>query len=249
MKAVLANLSEQDKFRLNIYHEYDDLANLRKLQHLYGKVVQQQNVRILDRISGGRVLDVGAGYGTLAKLLQDSGLAVVALDPNVQARELARQWYDIKILPGDIHFAPFADASFDTAILREVVEHLDFERTVTELHRIITREVIIFQSNLTWEVRGIRWLIGHHEFNAHSLAYYARLLREAGFRLDSIEFSDVFALPLSGGVLTRQWCPHQDWLEERVLGLDKAATRLCRRFHLAPFFCWRYLLYATRSPP
>ena len=241
----MAHLTEEEKYHLEIYHDYDDQANNRKLNNFYGKVIAWQDDFIIKRIIGRSVLDVGAGYGLLTKALQARGVVVTGIEPNARARKFAHEWYGVDLLPVDIHATTFADGQFETAVLREVVDHLDIESTLRELKRIVSKEVLIFQTNLTWITRTARWLISHHEYNAQPVTYYVAQLRRAGFTIRRIDYHDLFAFPLSGGLLTKQWFPSNPSLQEFVIRWDDRLARLLETLRLARFLCWRYLIHAT----
>ncbi len=241
----MAHLTEEERYHLEIYHDYDDQANKRKLKDFYGKVVAWQDDFIIQRILGRSVLDVGAGYGLLTNTLRARGFSVTGIDPNPRARQYAKEWYGLELLPIDVHATPFADGQFDTAILREAVDHLDMESALRELKRIVSKEVLIFQTNLTGVARTARRLINHHEYNAQPLAYYVAQLRRAGFTIRRIEYHDLFAFPLSGGLLTKQRFPSNPSLQAFVMRWDDRLARLVETMRLARFLCWRYLIHAT----
>lgn len=241
------NLTDEERYRLGIYHAYDDEANGDKLEDFYGKVAAWENAFIMKSITGRTVLDVGAGYGLLTRSLKEAGFYVIGIDPCRNAREFARKWYGVDLLPADIHHAPFSEKSFDTAIIREAVEHLDFERTLDELKRIISKEIIIFQTNLSWIVQAARWFIRHHEYNAQPLEYYVRHLKDAGFTIKSIQYHDTLALPLSGGLLTKQWYPSNEKLQDLTIRFDDCLNELFKTAKVSRFFCWRHLVHAIRG--
>lgn len=241
-----SSVFRDEKFELGIYHDYNDVANEIKLKHLYGKLAMLQDALIIKNITGCTVLDVGAGYGFLAKRLKETGFTVVTIDPNPRARKIAKKWYNIDIIPAEIHSAPFKDGSFDTAVLREVVEHINFDKTVVELHRIVRKEIVIFQTNLTLFVQIVRWLIRHKEFKPGLLTYYINTLEKFGFRVQSIKFCDILALPLSGGLLTRQWCPTSNWIENIVIDVDNILCKFFKILGLSRYVCWRFCLRAIR---
>ncbi|MEK7214034.1 MAG: class I SAM-dependent methyltransferase, partial [Chloroflexota bacterium] len=79
--------------------------------------------------TGAAVLDVGAGDGNL--LAQLSATLRVALDPS---------WFQhpgVRVVQGDGRFAPFPDASFDTVLALDVLEHVEDDAAlVRELLRV-----------------------------------------------------------------------------------------------------------------
>ena len=74
---------------------------------------------------GHAVLNVGAGQGTFTQLLEERGFEVTSVDPLPAAVELLRARARGPVLTGTAEALPFEDASFDAAVLGEVLEHLD----------------------------------------------------------------------------------------------------------------------------
>src|SRR5581483_5679106 len=95
-----------------------------------------------------RILDVGAGTGTLALLMKASRpeTQVVALDGDPEILEIARQksaaaGVDIEFREGMSFALPFADGSFDRVVSSLVFHHLSRDakrRTLAEIRRVLT---------------------------------------------------------------------------------------------------------------
>jgi SAM-dependent methyltransferase len=77
---------------------------------------------------GRTVLDGGAGQGTLSRKLADLGFAVTSTDSSEPAIEVLRRRTKGTVLRADLTSLPFDDASFDGAVLGEVLEHIDDDR-------------------------------------------------------------------------------------------------------------------------
>jgi SAM-dependent methyltransferase len=87
---------------------------------------------------GPRVLDGGAGQGTMSSRLERLGFEVTSTDVSVAAVELLRENLSGAVLEADLGELPFADATFDAAVLGEVLEHVDDDRgALTELARVL----------------------------------------------------------------------------------------------------------------
>jgi SAM-dependent methyltransferase len=245
--ADLSLMSEEDLYRLNIYHVSDANYCQKQLNSLYGLVNKDQDKTIVNAVCGRKVLDVGAGYGTLSKRLKIAGFCVTAIEPNPQTREIAKKWNDVEELPYDIYHTPFDDCFFDTVILRECVEHLDFSESLKEIKRICNSRVLVFQTNLNPIIMHARKRIGHEEYNPQKLNYYKKKLDEFGFSKQKVIFRDSLAFPLSGGYHAAQLIPRDPSLEHAVLGVDKTITKVFQLTGLASSFCWRYLLISDKS--
>jgi SAM-dependent methyltransferase len=239
-------MSEEDLYRLNIYHECDENHSEKQLHSLYGRVNEDQDREIIRAVHGKRVLDVGAGYGTLSRRLKNAGFSVTAIEPNSQTREIAKKWNDVDELPYGIYQTPFEDNFFDTVILRECVEHLHFPEAVREIRRICNTRVLVFQTNLNFLISLARRRIGHEEFNPQKLDYYQKTLDEFGFSKQNVIFRDSLAFPVSGGYHAEQLVPRKPSIERGILGIDRAVTKVLRATRVAPFFCWRYLLISDK---
>lgn len=92
------------------------------------------------------VLDVGAGHGLLLEALAASrGIAGVGIEITDAKVEYARsRGVDLRL--GDASQLPFAEASFDTVLCCEVLEHLPFgafEAACAELGRVARSQVIV----------------------------------------------------------------------------------------------------------
>lgn len=250
MKAGLADpakMTEDELYRLNVYHSTDEDFSHHQLHSLYGRVNEDQDRFIIQAIHGRRVLDVGAGFGSMSRRIRDAGLDVTAIEPNPHTREIAKKWYDIEELPYGIYDTPFEDNSFETVLLRECVEHLDFPEALKEINRICSRRVLVFQTNLNPIIEAARTRIGHEEFNPQKLQYYQKCLDQSGFTRQSTLFRDPFAFPLSGGYHARQLVPRNDLVEQAVIRVDRALTVLLDACGMSSHFCWRYLLISDKE--
>jgi hypothetical protein len=74
----------------------------------------------------GRVIELGCGEGHLAGVISDSGLEVVGVDHSARKIRQARVAYpSVAFVESDILALDASDGPFDTAVLAEVLEHVD----------------------------------------------------------------------------------------------------------------------------
>lgn len=78
----------------------------------------------------GSLLDVGCGTGAFLNTMQSKGWRVTGVEPNSNARELARKLYGLEALEGDQFYA-LPKSSFDVITMWHVLEH------VHELHAYV----------------------------------------------------------------------------------------------------------------
>jgi SAM-dependent methyltransferase len=89
--------------------------------------------------AGIRVLDVGAGTGTLAAAALECGAEVTAVDPDPEMLEIAAATApDARLHRAGLPDLPFADGSFDVVLANFVVNHLPDPRAgVREMARLV----------------------------------------------------------------------------------------------------------------
>jgi SAM-dependent methyltransferase len=99
--------------------------------------------------AGPQVLDLGCGLGGYSKVLGDRGLDVRAFDVVPEYVERARE-LGVRAELYDGERLPLADDSVDTAILLEVIEHLEEPaRVLAEARRVARRNVLVSTPNCT----------------------------------------------------------------------------------------------------
>lgn len=92
-------------------------------------------------VGGERILDVGAGKGTIAGRVQaaSKGVEVYAVDPN--ERRVASMKHDFPVVKSSVAGAeglPFPDSYFDKAYTTMALHHFaDFDKALSELARVI----------------------------------------------------------------------------------------------------------------
>ena len=93
----------------------------------------------LGDLRGRRVLDVGCGPGTvLLQLTRALGVEGVGLDAAPKMIEVARREApELELHFGRAEDLPFPDRSFDAALMRLVVHHLDRARAFAEIFRVL----------------------------------------------------------------------------------------------------------------
>ena len=87
----------------------------------------------------GSTLELGAGFGRLAEELSHRSTRYVCLDLGTAMMRHLRPSQKQFGLVGDIHSLPFADATFETVIANNVLEHAyDPIRALSEIARVLT---------------------------------------------------------------------------------------------------------------
>ena len=144
-----------------------------------------------------RILDVGLGHGENAEALRARGFAVTGVEINgelVAAYAPTARRLGIELVQADASKLPFADNTFDGAILIEVFEHVpDPSRVLREIHRTLAPGGRLWVALPTHYTEAVYWrLHPGYAGNAGHVARYRReqveqMLRGAGFRVDAVE--------------------------------------------------------------
>jgi 2-polyprenyl-3-methyl-5-hydroxy-6-metoxy-1,4-benzoquinol methylase len=189
-----------------------------------GDFIYDEILHAIDELDlRGSILDFGSGTGTLTRCLMQTGrfTTVAAADLMPQPSDLGAVHWTRADLNNPL---PLPDASFDSIIAAEVIEHLENSRGIArELFRLLNpggTAIVSTPNNESW--RSLLSLLrrGHHvafcdgSYPAHITALLRkdleRILTEAGFEVPAFRFSNYGGIPgwpaiswqrITGGIL------------------------------------------------
>jgi ubiquinone/menaquinone biosynthesis C-methylase UbiE len=99
---------------------------------------------LLGDIHGLDVLDFGCGSGGTMWRLLERQATVTGFDLSYSRLELARTWHKIATGPASgalvqasAELLPFADATFDFVVGKQILHHLDYDLATTEVKRVL----------------------------------------------------------------------------------------------------------------
>src|SRR5262245_25367299 len=103
-------------------------------------------VRFAAEHAGPRILDLGCGYGAYSMALTQRGFACVGSDINLDyLQEAASSGLPVAAVDSCL---PFADGSFDTVLLFEVIEHVSGAHDLLkEAFRVARKNVLVTVPN------------------------------------------------------------------------------------------------------
>ena len=145
-------------------------------------------LRLLISARPGRcVLNVGAGQGTFSQLLERRGFEVTSVDPSEAAVALLRARVRGPVLAAAAENLPFEDASFDAAVLGEVLEHVEDDlaglREVMRVARPGGVVAISVPANPAWFGPSDDWAGHHRRYTRDALL---ALCAEAGLTVERV---------------------------------------------------------------
>jgi SAM-dependent methyltransferase len=116
---------------------------------------------------GTRALEIGCGTGHFTRLCAPSGAEITATDISETLLREARERTDapnVTYAPADAHALEFEDGGFDVVYGSSVLHHLDVDRTLGELRRVLRPggRLILVEPNMLnpqiWAERNIGWV-------------------------------------------------------------------------------------------
>jgi len=186
-----------DKKEAGAYYAESDYRYLLK----YRAQVEYRGRKILKRlgkyVSGGTVLDVGAGCGFFLNLARKQGWDVLGIDISPGACEYARNNFGLEMRNCNIGDANLPDASLDVITLQHVFEHLPEPRgALADLKRILkdtgilvivvpnTKSIMSYCAHGHWLCLAEKAHLFHYDKKSLTM-----LLEKAGFKiLDAYAF-------------------------------------------------------------
>ena len=200
--------------------------------------------RVLPRLAGPDVLEVGCGIGTLLADLVAAGYRCRAVDASPQMvaaarRELRRRHLhtrDVEVIQARVQALPFADGSFDAVVSTFPTPYIYDPASIREVARVLRpggRLIVVEGASLLPAHFLVRPLVAFQSLvygrGAANSAQLAQRLPEtsAPGSVQTVDLPDArSAIPLeSAGLVRRQQCDRARlWVAYITLGEKPAAT-------------------------
>lgn len=154
-------------------------------------------------VTGGRVLDLGAGYGFWLEALAHAGYEPAGVELSEEAAQVARERSGAPVTTGSADAPlPYADASFRAVTMLDVIEHLPrYGEALAECARVLAPGGKLFvitlnAGSLARPLLGRRWSFWLDPTHVHMFS--ARRLRDgfaaAGLATERVATMSNFAL-------------------------------------------------------
>jgi SAM-dependent methyltransferase len=198
---------------------------------------------------GERLLEIGCGEGANLHHLREAGGMRVGVDYSGAKTAFARRATDAHTVTADATRLPFADATFDAVLIRDVLHHIgDVDGVLAEARRVLrpcgrltllepnrASPFILLQAALIPAERGVlrstaaalEATLGRAGFTVTSQIY------EQPFPIERVLLHPSFGLP---------------WLGEHPLVARALAAADGVARHLLPERAWMYLVFEATVP-
>ncbi len=175
----------------------------RTFLHFHTEEVPELLIKYLPK-NAFSLVDLGAGDGALLVALQRGGYLsyasnVTAVDLSAERCERLRQNADFHVLCSDVTNAPgLISASFDYVICTQVIEHVDQEKLLTEIKRIMSTNGMVYIASLVkkwygwwyYKTSDGKWAIDPTHLREYaSAADFEKVIREAGLEVVETKLS------------------------------------------------------------
>lgn len=219
------------------------------------------------KIAGKRLLDVGCGAGEAAIYFAQQGAVVTALDISGAFLRVVRQLSAKYAVPVDViispvEFLPFPDNTFDVIYGNSVLHHLDFHRSMREIHRVLKpggRAFFIEPLAYNPIINVYRYMAGTMRTPDEKPLRFAdlRALGPLFSRVEHREFWLLAQLVFLWFLLGMRVHPNRErywkkiiydadkiaWLFEPLRRLDE---RILRRFSFLSRLCWNTVVHLEK---
>lgn len=208
-----------------------------------------------DPYIGGRVLEVGAGFGTITRKLIDRypDLEIVALEPaNNMFADLdafAALTPKVTALAETlVEYQPDPEQRFDAAVYLNVLEHIEDDEREVRLAMEALRPggaLLVFGPALEWLYSELDYRAGH--YRRYSRRGIQRLVTDAGFEVVSLAYFDV--LGVGPYYLVYRLLGHTEIAGSTLWGYDRLMvplSRVLQRILRLPPFGKNVLLIARK---
>jgi 2-polyprenyl-3-methyl-5-hydroxy-6-metoxy-1,4-benzoquinol methylase len=126
-----------------ISHTNTSKGFINRIYKIVRKRTMREKRKLVEKITSirkGQLLDIGSGIGSFVNEMKQCGWNVTGLEPDEEARNLAKQVYQLE-LKNTNEFYKLPSGSFDVITLWQVLEH------VHDLHAYIQQLKILLKEN------------------------------------------------------------------------------------------------------
>lgn len=158
-----------------------------KFPEMRMKLFKSELVRIKREQPGGRLLDVGCGYGMFLNIASKEGYEVSGVEVSPFCCFEIKEKFGLNVLCGTLRDAKFPDRYFDVVTMWDVLDYVpDPLGELIEVHRVLKRNGILFVRvrNANFHVPAYPFFRRHTIFYLYSFSpsTITEMLKKSGFK-------------------------------------------------------------------
>ena len=217
------------RFSENFFGASEDLERLGTAKNFFDWVLEEFHPYLQ-----GRVLEVGAGLGTITRKLVDSypDLSIVGLEPadNMFSELQAFAALNSRVDAYRETLAEYrkeSDLDFDAALYLNVLEHIEDDEREVRLARESLKPggaLLVFGPAHEWLYSDLDYRAGH--YRRYSVEGITRLVSKAGFEVVTAKYLDV--LGVFPYYTVYRWLRHREIAGSTLWGYDRLIVPLSR---------------------
>lgn len=134
-------IGEYYKAESYVSHSDTKKGLINRAYHTVRKITLKQKFKLVDRHKvEPSLLDIGCGTGAFLNQCKEQNWKVLGLEPDADARGVAKSRYDIDTMPLE-HLAEIPDNSFDVITMWHVLEHVyHLQRDIRQFQRVLKKD-------------------------------------------------------------------------------------------------------------
>ena len=172
---------------------YEDLYNLEET-HWWHIAKRNLMISLLkNNLSGNqnRILDIGCGTGKNLEVLERFGVSF-GIDSSPQAILYCKKRGIKNVVKGNIERMPFTRESFDAITALDVLEHVDDQEALKEVHRVLKRGNVLIITVPAYPELWSKWDEVLNHKRRYAKKQLENLLKENGFKILKISYAFSF---------------------------------------------------------
>ena len=128
-----------------VSHTASKKGIINRIYHIVRKYTLKQKVNLINRFANGKnALDIGAGTGHFANALSKAGYNVLGLEPDADARNVAKNSHGLELSPIEKLYE-LEHKSQDVVSMWHVLEHVyNLEKDVEQISRVLSDDGVLF---------------------------------------------------------------------------------------------------------
>jgi SAM-dependent methyltransferase len=229
-----------------IENSYKRLTNI----NFFRIVDEFHNKFISDNIEGGKVLDLGCGYGSFVDYLNKiKGFNAIGIDTDEESIKISRKLFPDNSYENNSLNNNIPSNTFDYIILKDVLHHIKEDEAAdyifSQIRRIIKKDgkVIIFDPNVNLILKVARRMMKHKDAEC-TFKDALNILNDLNFKVIKTDFTELFALPISGGYVGVCFVPKILVLQKFLIYCNKLLSNIISKTFFKKIVLWRYLIVA-----